>query len=363
MTGAEDSPTFDEKPARSQHLKGGFERLFIAILVGLVARKRFSKNLEGKECGKTKGRFEKAALRCCVTPHTEKIGHSAQLETKEKEKAKEGKGTSVPEFHSIPSALHDVQHLGDIRVPLYGKTRMDPTVREKNGYRKEREEKLTQTRDDGTEGKGRLGISADNGGTLRAGNPAQMVRQRSKCHWLLIATATTRTDGAGPRETLLAFGGLKSLSAQIVGLSAITETVLVNRSEISELKYFGLHNEFNLVGTCNKQQRLLNMDIVEASAGQTYATSLQNDQKIVMRRWDSSYPDGLYHKTREDMWWEPGCVFWAQRELGSEMRDYVYDDFKNLSGGSTGGSQVCKAVLGYRVNKSGTPRYAFVIPK
>ncbi|KAJ6618036.1 hypothetical protein B0H10DRAFT_1947838 [Mycena sp. CBHHK59/15] len=146
-----------------RHLKGGFKRSFIAIL----------RQFEGKkECGKTKGRFEKAVLRCCATLHTRKFGRSAQLETKEEEKAKEEEKRTfcarIP-FHAshTPSTLHDVQHSVDIRGPLYRKMRMDPTVREQKGHRKEgeRREIDSLTRDDGTEGKGRLGIGADNGGT------------------------------------------------------------------------------------------------------------------------------------------------------------------------------------------------------
>ncbi|KAJ6491103.1 hypothetical protein C8R45DRAFT_1073713 [Mycena sanguinolenta] len=66
----------------------------------------------------------------------------------------------------------------------------------------------------------------------------------------------------------------------------MTATVLVNRSEISELEYFGLHNEFNSAGICDKQGRLLNMDVVGAPAGVTYTKSLQNDQKMVTG-WES----------------------------------------------------------------------------
>ncbi|KAJ7249602.1 hypothetical protein C8J57DRAFT_1239599 [Mycena rebaudengoi] len=113
--------------ARHRHLKGGFER-------GILK----------KECGKTKGRFEKAALRCCATPHTGKFGRSAQLGGKEEEKVKEQeKRTFCPRipFHAshTPSMLHNVRHSVDIRGPLYWKLRTDPT--------------------------GRLGIGTDNDGT------------------------------------------------------------------------------------------------------------------------------------------------------------------------------------------------------
>ncbi|KAJ7890750.1 hypothetical protein B0H13DRAFT_1887447 [Mycena leptocephala] len=62
-----------------------------------------------------------------------------------------------------------------------------------------------------------------------------------------------------------------------------TSTVAVMADEISGRKYFGLPDKRAAAGTCNKQERLL-----------TYTTSLQ-----VVRSWNSFYPDGLYHKTRE----------------------------------------------------------------
>jgi hypothetical protein len=76
------------------------------------------------------------------------------------------------------------------------------------------------------------------------------------------------------------------------------------------------------------------MDVVEAPAGQTYTTILQNNQEIVVKSWNSFYPDGLYHMTREGQVLELCQANWQQREIGSEMRDYVCDDFKNSTGGS-----------------------------
>ncbi|KAJ7101907.1 hypothetical protein C8R44DRAFT_746944 [Mycena epipterygia] len=104
----------------------------------------------------------------------------------------------------------------------------------------------------------------------------------------------------------------------------MTATVLVNRSEISELKYFGLHNEFSSAVGWN------NMDFVEAPAGQRYTTSLQNDQNGHI--WGASRVGASVR------------ILGTQRELGSEMWDYVCDDFK----------KACKAVLGYRGHKDGT---------
>ncbi|KAJ6622490.1 hypothetical protein B0H10DRAFT_1944659 [Mycena sp. CBHHK59/15] len=100
----------------------------------------------------------------------------------------------------------------------------------------------------------------------------------------------------------------------------MTATVLVNRSEISELKYFGLHNEFNSAGTTwTSLKRLLGRPI----------------QKVV-RRWNSSYPDGLYHKTREDMCWS------SVKSTEMSLTGYMgcKQGGSQVSGGSTGGSQV-----------------------